>query len=70
MKRIFYFFIYALLYTEIILHIHINNKIFIKKIENKKINLKLEDIKRENDYLASEIEIIENKKLKDHALSE
>lgn len=68
MNKIFYFFIYIILYIEIILYIKINSNIFIKKFKNKKIKLKLEKIKKLNDYIQDEIEIMYNKNLKNNAL--
>jgi hypothetical protein len=69
MNKIFYFILAAMVYSEIILYIYINNKIFIRKCENKKIKLKLEKIKKLNDYLIEEIEIMKHKTLKNLALS-
>jgi hypothetical protein len=69
MNKIFYFFIYAVLYIEITLYIKIHSDVFIKKFKNKKIKLKLEKIKKLNNYIQDEIEITYNKNLKNNALS-
>ncbi len=53
----------TIIYFQTIFYLSIKNKIFIKKNNNKKIKIKIAKIKKINNYLKDEIEIIKQKKL-------
>lgn len=59
-----YFFIYIFTYMQIIFYIQIKNKIFIEKLNNKNLTLKIIKIIKLNKYFLDEIEIIKNKNYK------
>ena len=59
-----YFFIYIMTYIQIILYIQIKNKIFIEKLNNKNLKLKIIKTIKLNNYFLDEIEIIKNQNYK------
>ena len=57
-------FLCIILYLQFILYIYIQNKTFIQKLKNRNLKSKIIKIKKLNDYLENELEIIENKQYK------
>ena len=57
-------FLCIILYLQFILYIYIQNKTFIQKLKNRNLKSKIIKIKKLNDYLKNELEIIENKQYK------